>query len=73
MILRVHLRELNDFVLVDTATVEPQCIVTPVEPLYKTMPIDAGDVKKQQFSLGCPVFWAKQTRMVEYRIQILTN
>jgi hypothetical protein len=60
MILRVHLRELNDFVSVDTAT---------VEPLYKTMPIDAGDVKKQQFSLGCPVFLAKQTGIVEYRIR----
>jgi hypothetical protein len=69
MILRVHLRELNDFVLVDTETVEPQCIVAPVEPLYKTMSIDAGDVKKQQFSLGCPVFLAKQAGIVEYRIR----
>jgi hypothetical protein len=42
MILRVHLRELNDFVSVDTATVETQCIVAPVEPLYKTASINAG-------------------------------
>jgi hypothetical protein len=37
--------------------------------LYETMPIDAGDVKKQQFSFGCPVFLAKQTGIVEYRIR----
>jgi hypothetical protein len=51
MILRVHLRELNDFVSVDTATVETQCIVAPVEPLYKTVPIDAGDMKICSFPL----------------------
>jgi hypothetical protein len=40
-----------------------------VEPLYKTMSIDAGAVKKQQFSLDFPVFLAKQAGIVEYRIR----
>jgi hypothetical protein len=42
---RVKQRKLGTCESVDTPKVEPQCIVAPVEPLYKTVPIDAGDMK----------------------------